>query len=188
MQRINRRLMMVLVIGAGVIPACFPTFNYRKPFVVPSSVVNVQLDPAKLDTNNKYAQDGLLRISGLFQRDGQFRDVLVKVTVYKPEGKVLRRYEFVPTEDSLGAKADFAMFDGGMATFTFPTKAGVWEPGLRFSQRSTWHKAMASPRGGLMLCYLGAGIYFGGLQFAVCDQGQDHYIGFVDAEQRVADK
>jgi len=161
------------------------------PQVVPSAQVLVQRDSAKTDPSGKYVETGELRMSNLFQRDGQHRDVVFRVTVSKgPTGRVLRSYDVVPTSNSMGASASFLMSDGGIATFTIPSQVGASETVLKLSQDKVEMTVMLLPAKGVMtVCYLGKEVFSGGLRFVACGLGHESlfpapepFVGFVDAE------
>jgi hypothetical protein len=172
-----------------------PQPQAAQPQIVPASSVVVQLDQAKLDADGKYAQPGELRIPNLFRRDGQDREVVIRIALSKTFGsKLLRSYEIMPTATSMGAVANFLMTDGGIATVTIPKEPGKTENVLKLSKDNLQMVVMMSPRGEgvVTTCYLGKDVFSGGLRFAVCNlplrgwsidtEAAPPYIGFIDTE------
>lgn len=150
---------------------------------IPMAKMTVQVDPAKLDGNQKLANDGEIKIAGLFYKDEEPVDATVKVTLH-PKDNVVQRSYLVDVESVRGAGAKIEMSDGGTLTVVVPDEDGA-VPGFETSNPNIQAMGVELPGSTeLSTCYLGKDLLETSIRFALCDlggEGKTPTLRFIDA-------
>lgn len=181
-------LLAVAVLAAGCGPrlskkpgeAESPTANLGD---IPLAKMAVQVDPAKLDANQKLAADGEFKVAGLFYKDKEPVDATVKVTLHPKDNTVLRSY-VVDVDSVRGAGAKVEMSDGGTLTVVVPDEEAA-VPGFETSNPNIQAMGVELPGGTEpSTCYLGKDLLETSIKFALCDlggNGKPPILRFIDA-------
>jgi hypothetical protein len=175
--------LLVLVLASG----CGPRLRHdaQSPAAAaadaPLAKMSVSYDPAKLDASHKYTRDGQFTVGGLFYKDGQPKDVVVKVSLKPGEGgQVSRAYE-LELADLAGSTAKVEMWDDGFLTVVIPSGEAA-KPGFQTSNTNIKAASLEQPGQAPSTCYFGKEVLDGQIRFALCElQTDSPRLAFVDA-------
>jgi hypothetical protein len=147
----------------------------------PVAKMAVNYDSAKLNAEHKYSQDGQFTVAGLFYKDGQPKDAVVKVSLKTGEsGQVSRAYE-IELAELAGASAKVEMWDDGMLTVVIP-EGEQPKPGFQTSNENIKAASLEQPGQAPSTCYFGKDVLDGQIRFALCElQTEAPRLAFVDA-------
>jgi hypothetical protein len=147
---------------------------------VPVARMSVQYEEAKLDAAHKYTQAGQFTVGGLFYKDGEPIDTVVKVSIQDNAGQLSRAYE-IDLAPLAGAAAKVEMWDDGFLTVVIPGGEAP-KPGFETSNTNIKAAALEQPGQQPSTCYFGKDILDGQIRFALCElQTEMPRIAFVDA-------
>ena len=147
---------------------------------VPVAKMSVKYEDAKLDAAHKYTQAGQFTVGGLFYKDGEPIDTLVKVSIQDNGGQLSRAYD-IDLGSVGGAAAKVEMWDDGFLTVVVPSGEAP-KPGFETSNTNIKAAALEQPGQQPSTCYFGKEILDGQIRFALCElQTETPRIAFVDA-------
>ncbi len=185
-------------IGALVLAAlavgCGPRLkkvDYSNPEAraeIPPAKMTVQVDPSKLDANQKLAADGELKVSGLFYKGTEPVEATVNVTLHPKDGATQRSY-VVDVNSVRGAGAKVTMADDGTLTVIVPDEDAA-VPAFETSNPNIQAMAVELPGASEpSTCYLGKEVLETNIRFALCDlggNGKPASLRFIDAQADAA--
>jgi len=146
----------------------------------PVAKMSVQYEEAKLDTEHKYTADGQFTVGGLFYKDGEPTDAVVKVSLKNADGVVSRAYE-IDLVPLAGASAKVEMWDDGFLTVVIPP-GDAPKPGFETSNTNIKAASFEQPGQAPSTCYFGKEVLDGKIRFALCElQTESPRLAFVDA-------
>lgn len=174
--------LVVLVLASGCGPRLRPAAD--APAVpaaeAPVAKMSVQYEEAKLDAEHKYTADGQFTVGGLFYKNGEPTDAVVKVSLKNAEGKVSRAYE-IDLAPLAGASAKVEMWDDGFLTVVVPPGEAP-KPGFQTSNTNIKAASLEQPGQEPSTCYFGKEVLDGKIRFALCElQTESPRLAFVDA-------
>jgi hypothetical protein len=173
-------LVLVLVSGCG--PRLRHDADAPKAAAAdaPLAKMIVSYDPAKLDAAHKYTADGQFTVAGLFYKDGQPKDAVVKVSLKSADGGAVSRSYEIELADLAGASAKVEMWDDGFLTVVIPDAEA--KPGFQTSNTNIKAASFEQPGQQPSTCYFGKEVLDGQIRFALCElQTESPRLAFVDA-------
>lgn len=152
---------------------------------VPVAHLTVHYEDAKLDAAHKYTRAGQFTVGGLFYKDGEPMDTVVKVSIQDNAGQLSRAYD-IDLAPLGGAAAKVEMWDDGFLTVVIPS-GDAPKPGFETSNTNIKAAALEQPGQQPSTCYFGKDVLDGQIRFALCDlQTETPRIAFVDAVPEAA--
>jgi hypothetical protein len=147
----------------------------------PVANMAVSYDPAKLDAAHKYTQDGQFTVTGLFYKDGQPKDAIVKVALKPADGGQFSRAYELDLADLAGSSAKVEMWDDGFLTVVIPSGEAP-KPGFQTSNTNIKAASLEQAGQAPSTCYFGKQVLDGQIRFALCElQTESPRLAFVDA-------
>jgi hypothetical protein len=147
----------------------------------PVAKMSVTYDPAKVDASHKYTQDGQFTVAGLFYKDGQPKDAIVKVSLKTADGGQMSRAYEIELADLAGSSAKVEMWDDGFLTVVIP-EGDAPKPGFQTSNANIKAASFEAAGQAPSTCYFGKEVLDGQIRFALCElQTESPRLAFVDA-------
>jgi hypothetical protein len=174
--------LVALVLASGCGPRLRPAADAPASAAAeaPVAKMSVKYEDAKLDTERKYTADGQFTVGGLFYKDGEPTDAVVKVSLKNAEGTVSRAYE-IDLTPLAGASAKVEMWDDGFLTVVIPP-GDAPKPGFQTSNTNIKAASLEQPGQAPSTCYFGKEVLDGKIRFALCElQTESPRLAFVDA-------
>jgi hypothetical protein len=176
--------LVVLVLASGCGPRLRPAADAPVGAAAaantPVAKMSVRYEDAKLDTEHKYTADGQFTVGGLFYKDGEPTDAVVKVSLKNADGVVSRAYE-IDLAPLAGASAKVEMWDDGLLTVVIPP-GDAPKPGFETSNPNIKAASLEQPGQAPSTCYFGKEVLDGKIRFALCElQTEAPRLAFVDA-------
>lgn len=188
MRTIGGLLVLALASGCGprLKPAAdAPAGGAAAAANTPVAKMSVQFEDAKLDAEHKYTADGQFTVGGLFYKDGEPKDAVVKVSLKNADGQVSRAYE-IELAELAGATAKVEMWDDGVLTVVIPP-GDAPKPGFETSNTNIKAASLEQPGQAPSTCYFGKEVLDGKIRFALCElQTESPRLAFVDAVPEAA--